>query len=446
MTSRIIELNDRAIRVSDESGIILQSPGFALVDDSIVLLGEEAEKQARLKPTSSYNKFWQQLSLDPLKDNSKFRHYGDIAHAHLLHLAEIAGLENEVIFAVPGSFNRQQLSILLGLAQHTPIKPVGVVDTAVAAAVAMAEADTVVYADMHLHQVVLTRLRHREGSYHSDSVIQIPGVGSQNFMDLMMQLATGLFIQQCRFNPQYDAASEQQLYNSLPSWLAQDEKEGNLILELKSGANTHTAKMPRESLINSLSSHYRKISEPVLALAENQPLQLLLSQDLAAMPGLVGALNRLADLQVVAADEPFQAVLRHQALIRSGDDGLHLVTTLPAGRSETQGDQKKTQERPTHALFKHRAYPVKDLEIVNGDAVNGAAVTGLPRPLKLSIEGLPTALGRFDLRRDGLYIESAADFRLNSQECRGSHKLALGDSISFPGSNETISVIRVNHG
>ena len=46
MALNVIELNDRGIKVGDESGIIVQSPGFALVVDDKLEVGETAEQQA----------------------------------------------------------------------------------------------------------------------------------------------------------------------------------------------------------------------------------------------------------------------------------------------------------------------------------------------------------------------------------------------------------------
>ena len=114
------------------------------------------------------------------------------------------------------------------------------------------------------------------------------GVGNQNFMDLMMQLATGLFIQQCRFNPQHNAESEQQLYNELPNWLKQDDgNQNSLLLDLKTSTAVYTAKMPRESLINHLSGYYQKIHRQLATLATEKNTDLLVSSAMAALPGLL---------------------------------------------------------------------------------------------------------------------------------------------------------------
>ena len=99
-------------------------------------------------------------------------------------------------------------------------------DSSAAAAATQAKSAQVIYLDLQLHQALVSSLELE--ALQTKATVQVPGVGSQSFMNLMMQMATNLFIQQCRFNPQHNAESEQQLYNMLPHWLGADD--GNLIL------------------------------------------------------------------------------------------------------------------------------------------------------------------------------------------------------------------------
>lgn len=443
MSLKVIELNDKAIRVGDSSGLLLHSPGFALADDNELHLGEKAEQQARLKPTRSYNKYWQELNLDPIDHGNEFRHHADIAHAHLQHLAAEADIGDDVILAVPGSFSRQQLSILLGLAQHCDFNVVGMVDSAVAASVAAAKSRNIIYADLQLHQVVLSKLSIADNQLQTGSTVQIPGVGSQNFMDLMMQMATGMFIQQCRFNPQHNANSEQQLYNELPGWLAQ-AREGNLILELKAGTTVHTAKMPYDSLVSSLNNHFKKINDQIGALATEADTQLLLSPNLAALPGFEASIAPAVDLLVLEPHTVNEASLEYRKLITSNPDGIQLVRNLPASASAGSHSQRQKPQRdfPTHVLFRHRALPVSSIEIENRESVNGDS--GAAGKLSLVIEGLPASLGRIEKRQDGVYFDSGeVEFLLNRQSKTGAHRLSVGDRVHFAGSDEELTLIQV---
>ena len=445
MSVKIIELNDRAVHVGDETGVILQSPGFALAEGSSIVLGEAAERQARLQPTNSYNKFWHELSLDPISHGNNFRHFADIAYAHLMHLAEESEIGGDVIFAVPGNFTRQQLAILLGLVNHTPFKAGGVVNSAVAAAALAAEASNIIYIDLQLHQAVVTRLNTQGDHLQAGTTIQVPGVGSQNFIDLMMQMATGMFIQQCRFNPQHNADSEQQLYNELPGWLAEAE-DGNLILELRAGETLHTAKMPRESLINSLGGHFNKINVQLAPMLTERDTQILISPAMAALPGFTASLPQQSQLIVLDQHAVSRSALEHQELIIAGDAGIKLVESLPVAKSKSANSSQTPQTAsPTHVLFGHRAVPIKDLQIANQAEVNGHA--GSANTLLLSITGLPEDLGRIYQSAGEVRFQSLADAsRVNGKPVTGETSLSIGDQIQFGSSAETMTLIQVSDG
>ena len=430
MSLKVIELNDNALRVGDESGILVESPGFALAGNKQLQLGEIAKQQARLQPTNSYNKYLHELSLDPISHAVGIRHAADIAYAHLLHLAEEGGVDEDMIFAVPGNFTHQQLAILLGLAKSSPFNTIGMVDSALGAAYWAGHAESIIYAEMQLHQVVLTKIIARDNQLTRESVIQVPSVGSQNFMDLMMQLATGLFIQQCRFNPQHDAESEQQLYNALPDWLRQNDTDQNsLMLELKANTAVHTAKMPRESLINNLSRHYKSIGQQIAELAVAGQSKILLSPEFAELPGLYSFLSQSFDLELLPVDAISSAILQNRDSIMKGEGHIQLITSLPKAEAKSTAHKhslKKSnegvQQRATHVLIGSTAIPLGSIE-------------------------LPEKLGRIEASKGGFYVDSGEqEFLLNQKKRSGRHELSLGDLIQAAQGSETIRLIQVSNG
>ena len=298
------------------------------------------------------NKYWHDLNLEPISHGNKFRHYADLAYAQLVHLAEVWEINNDVIFAVPGNFSRQQLAILLGLAQQSPFTTVGVVDSALAATATAAQSEHIVFADIQLHQVLLTKLAVVNDHLVTEGVVQIPGVGSQNFMNLMMQIATDIFIQQCRFNPQHNAESEQQLYNELPKWLLQDVKEKTLQLELKSASAMHTAKLPRATLITSLNEYYKKINEQISVIALSNNAELLLSKSLAELPAFQASLNQNSNVAIVEDHAVNTACYQYRDIINSSGEGIHLVNRLPM-------ESLRLQETASAVSYTHLTLPTK---------------------------------------------------------------------------------------
>ena len=454
MGLKVIELNDSGIVVGDKDGIIAQSPGFAFAAEDSLEIGEVAEQKARLQPTNSYNKYWHELSLEPISHGNNIRHFADTAYAQLLDLAKIGQIDSDVIFAVSGNFTRQQLAILLGLAKQCPFTPIGVVNSALAAATEGDHSGSTVYVDIQLHQVVLTKLVILEGELSIDSVIQVPGVGTQNFMDLMMQLTTGLFIQQCRFNPQHNAASEQQLYNELPYWLQQsDGDHGSLMMELKTEGSVHTAKMPRENLISSLNGQYQKINQQIDALTTDHSVRILLNSRMSALPGFIASLRGYSNLEVLDPHIVNAACYEYRDFIISDKEGIHLIDKLPIQAKNTiqllppesaEQEHDKEGNQPTHALYSNRALTVDVIDIKNQSLLNGH--TDASRAIVMSLPGLPEKLGRIEKRPGGIFLDCwVKEVLLNNNRVSGEQQLKLGDRIQFTKDSEEICLIQVSN-
>ncbi|MFT6295171.1 MAG: hypothetical protein ACJATW_001450 [Glaciecola sp.] len=449
MALKIIELNDGAIKVGDHSGIVARSPGFALVVGNELVLGERAEQQARLQPTKSYNKYWHDLSMEPLNHGNHLRHTADIAFAHLLHLAEIGEIESDVVLAVPGSFSSQQLAILLGLAKHSPINPIGVVDSGLAAGVAASASTPSLIIDFQLHQIVVTKLTLSNGLLTSESVVQIPGVGSQNFISLMMQQATDSFIQQCRFNPQHNAEYEQLLYNQMPLWLSQyDDSQTNLVLELKTRDALHVAKMPKEGLIASLQGHYKKINQELEPLLAGGYASLILNKDLASLPGYMASLPHFKSVKVLQDDAIIEACLGHAKKIVTHSDEIHLVRSLAiaAGAvvaSPADKTELGTSEVPTHFVFQNRAVALNGIQIRNTVTTERVANAN---SINVAAGDLPSLLGEISVNSNGAFIDGGKlEFYLNLKPVKGLQKICLGDKLQFTTQGEALTAIQVQN-
>jgi hypothetical protein len=449
MTLKIIELNDGAIKVGDHSGIVARSPGFALVVGNELVLGERAEQQARLQPTKSYNKYWHDLSMEPLNHGNHLRHTADIAFAHLLHLAEIGEIESDVVLAVPGSFSSQQLAILLGLAKHSPINPIGVVDSGLAAGVAASASTPSLIIDFQLHQIVVTKLTLSNGLLTSESVVQIPGVGSQNFISLMMQQATDSFIQQCRFNPQHNAEYEQLLYNQMPLWLSQyDDSQTNLVLELKTRDALHVAKMPKEGLIASLQGHYKKINQELEPLLAGGYASLILNKDLASLPGYMASLPHFKSVKVLQDDAIIEACLGHAKKIVTHSDEIHLVRSLAVAAgavvaSPADKTELGTSEVPTHFVFQNRAVALNGIQIRNTVTTERVANAN---SINVAAGDLPSLLGEISVNSNGAFIDGGKlEFYLNLKPVKGLQKICLGDKLQFTTQGEALTAIQVQN-
>ena len=441
MSLKVIELNDASLQIGDASGIIAASPGFALRKGREVILGAAAERQHRIYPTSSHDKFWHELNTEPLHVRGRIRHHADLAYSQLLELAGEAAVADRVLFAVPGHYGNRQLGLLLGFASQCPFSVSGMVDSALAAA-ADTSGEHIVHAGLHLHQVLLTSLIRKDGALAVDNVAPVPQLGRQQLLDVLLRTATGAFIRQCRFDPQHDAASEQELYSTLAAWVGGSSAEpGNIEMKLTAGATTHTAELARDQLLAVLQKSYAKLLRSLRPLTELPGAGILLDHRLALFPGAVAALSEAGPLRVVRPEAVTEACLRHHELI-GGGEGVHRIRALPDLDSPNKDPRPQAAHAaPTHVLFRNRALPVADLPLVS--KLNGSGGDAL----EFDLPGPSATLGRILKQKSQVMLDCGEiELRLNDVPVKGKQPLKLGDRIRFPGVADELLLIEVNHG
>ena len=437
MTICVIELNDNEIRVGSGNDIILRSPGYAFVDDDRIELGVAAAKKARLHPRASHNRYWKNLNQDPLQyPSSRARHNADLAFAQLLAIYEQAGKPEEVIFAVPATYSNAQLALLLGLVQASPLKAVGLVDSAVAATAPVAGRGNYVHVDMHLHQTILTRINVNEQVSRS-SVQLIDGTGMAAIFDTTAHLITDLFIKESRFDPQHHPETEQALYDQIPACMNSLQTHAEVSLEVQYQQTQHQAKLPAALLHQALQAHYEKIANAI------EPGDIcLLSHQLGKLPGLN---SQLKNTEILSELSVLQGCQTHESAIRSSGSTLNYVTSLPACSEPVITEVSKaienlndtsnhTKQDITHVLLEHNAYPLNKgrLYLSASGAINisdsidsHCSISLINGSVKLEPEGELTVFV------NGRHLKHAAD-------------VVAGDIVSFVGSKTEYTFIYVS--
>ena len=243
MSYAVIELNDSEVTVVQSGNIVASSPGIAVIKEDRIELGQAALQSTHIDPRNTFSRFWSNLNQDNFQRRTKLaRHNADLAFAHLLSLHEMAGEVDQVVFAVPGSFTTEQLSLLLGLAGASPFTVTGLVDSAVAATAATAGAGMYQHLDIHLHHTVVTVLEVSE-TVTRTAVKTVNDVGLLDLQDKCVNHIADLFIQQSRFDPLHHAVAEQALCNNLTQCLQGLETEADALIEIEFETTRYQARV-----------------------------------------------------------------------------------------------------------------------------------------------------------------------------------------------------------
>ena len=351
MSSVAIELNDAGVAIAKDGALLRESPGYALVDGDRVLVGTEAQRKARLQPRHVHSEFWERLGSDPLPRPSRLaRCQADLARAHLAHLwGPLSEDCDSVIFAVPGSFSRTQLGLLLGIAQSISIPVVGMVDGAVAGipdftpkaegrGSRRAGSDAkLLHIDLQLHRAVVTRLC-RAPTLRRTNVDTSSRVGLAVLWDACVALIAEEFVRQTRFDPLYRARTEQQLYDLLPRCLERLRQDTRVAIRMNDGSRSRRIVLRRSQLVEAMSPYTRRLASLVQAArGSDKATTLHLSARAYAVPGLAHALGGVSDSEPVGLEPGASALgaLARDRELRSSDGSIRFVSAVGSGRETT---------------------------------------------------------------------------------------------------------------
>lgn len=435
MSLHLIEIHDAGVRVLLGGKVLCVSPGVAVIEKSEVIVGLAAEARAHFEPRAANTRFWQQLNETPLRQkNRKCRHHADLAYHHLSAVLAEAGRPDEAIFAVPSTFEPQQLALLLGIAAACGLHVSGLVDYAVAALAGTAAPGAYAIAELYQHHAAVTSVRVGE-TVRREGVATIDQSGLSRIHEACVDLIADAFLEQSRFDPLHEAATEQLLYTHLPGWLNEARTAGELSLAIEYDGARFAARIPVREIL--------RITEMVLApVAEAVPsdANLVLAPWLARQPGAISHLPT----SITLPDNAVQlGMTEHRLALGTGKDGVTFTLELPRTTKPTLKSAASESIPQDNRAARGATQPTHVL----GGAVAHALT---PEPLNLSADGTIFRSGVHSapcsIAIEGEFARlkvSGSNVLVNGRHVATGCTLMAGDRISFNGGRTTFMAIRV---
>jgi hypothetical protein len=422
-----IELNDAELRVARPGEVLTVEPGCVLFDGAKLAIGHDAHRSARLLPGQIHDRFWAELSSEPLpRPHPQAHSVADLAFAQLASLWSRFGANvDAVVFVVPATFRREQLGLLLGIAEACGIPTRALVDAAVASSSEPQPGCELAHLDAGLHATVLTRLEQAEGVAAGASEIT-GSVGLAALRERWLERIAAAFLEQARFDPLHDAEAEQALFDLLPACLATLRTRDTARLEIEIRGRTHAAELSRADLSGAARELYAAVVDTLRrGLVADAPLALQVSQRLAALPGLLEALGTLPALRpiVVPAEAACLGALARLDTLPAPKGGVSLARRLGWQADAAPRTAPATLlPIPTHVVYAGiaRRVTTAGLEI-------GLDAAGLRLPAKSGARPHHCTLA---LRDGGLYLDGlgGGEAWVNDAPA-GSDRLRAGDRI-----------------
>lgn len=440
----VVDLNDICIFAETDSQQV-HSPGYALLQPGQdPVLGDKALQQSRLAPGITANRFWRDLSLNPVGvAHPQVRHQADLVWHHVKQINALLPLD-QALFLCPSHYTEEQLGLLSGILKAQEIVPAALVKRALTVGNLHPQADC--YLELQLHQMLLTSLQSEDGELVAENTRALQGDGLVGAFDLMLKAIQQRFIKETRFDPLHHANTEQQLVDALPELLNQLRRNETTVAHLQTGQDEYRAEIRRDELAKILSPLWQEISA-VLPEGSN----VLVDHTLYQLPGfdslalstteveinqLPGAARNLPIPEFADSDAPMY--LTRASVLQTQPDTVPSTEDEPKARGDSQAPatsgNNTTDDLPTHLLCQGVA--LRSSSIWLGVSDQGRLVLSEHEPKNKIALCVPAA--------SGLELEALGDIHINGERLVGKRLLQLADHLSsteVPGGATAIQVV-----
>ena len=353
-----------------------------------------------------------------------------MAFAHLEQLWHNLSEQSvtQVVLAVPGFYDRAQLSLLLGMAKESNIPVCGLIDTGLLTISQQPCLQDAMFLDISLHRISITQIK-SDGMLRKIDTRTITETGLFTLWDRWANIVAKQFIQTSRYDPMHQAESEQTLFDLLPTWIESGDRTSPF--ELNLDTVKYSTQVSGEQLLSACSTVYPDIVKTIRALVPaTQMASLFVSHRFQGFPGLQDSLQLIPNLEIdyLGNTTCIDAAEVHWDKLASTDGSVSHVTTLPV--SGKKSAPKTLHQSPTHLLVGTRAYGIQNalrIESFSGNALKESAnarCTLYPRGQEIFLESHDEAV------------------RLNGEPLNSETILSPGDQISLD--NNTATLITVN--
>ena len=372
-----IELNDRAVVLARGGNVLTSAP--STVFNAGAFAGANAWRELRSQPMATSSRHLGAL----LTQRGLSARTETLVAAELkARLAEQPLHDGERVWiATPAHASGAGLEALLGITRRLGLPIDGFMDSAAVVSAALESERNTIVLELGLHHAAATAVD-RDGSHarRRRSVLTERG-GFIELYQVWLDLISTTMVKRTRFDPLHDAATEQQLFDAMPSLTREVASTGNTTASVSKGRERFEVALTRDQFAQAAEPIYRSMAGLVHQLrSAGTPIAIVAPRPLADLPGVREQLEQFVGCEWVSIPDGFAAAatsLLDLPELASGEDSVRLLRRLPLQvqaalnggvARELMGQRRSGGPAPSHALLDGRAYSLSAESLVVGRA------------------------------------------------------------------------------
>ncbi len=379
MTVFAIELNDRAVSLARGGNVLTSAPSTVFNGTAGASAGANAWRELRSQPMATSSRHLGAL----LTQRGLSARTETLVAAELkARLAEQPLHDGERVWiATPAHASGAGLEVLLGITRRLGLPVDGFIDSAAVVSAALESERNTIVLELGLHHAAATAVD-RDGSHvrRRRSVLTERG-GFIELCQIWLDLISTTMVKRTRFDPLHDAATEQQLFDAMPSLTREAASTGNATASVTRGRERFEVALTRDQFAQAAEPIYRAMAGLLHQLRPaGTPIAMVVPRPLADLPGVREQLEQFVGCEWVSIPDGFAAAatsLLDLPELASGEDSVRLLRRLPLQvqaalndgvARELLGQRRSGGPAPSHALLDGRAYSLSAESLVVGRA------------------------------------------------------------------------------
>jgi hypothetical protein len=325
-----IDLNDRSVSFARDGRVLSSAPSAVWDGSSGDQPGANAWSGLRRQPTAASTRHLGSLLSQPVAAD---RTVALVAAELVRRLAEQAPTSEERVWmAVPARVAAQGLSAMLAIARNLSLPVDGFVDSAVASVAALGLERSAIVLEVGMHHAAATYIDRDGAQVRRRRTVMSERGGLMSFYQGWLELVSTTMVKRTRFDPLHDAATEQQLFDSLAGWAHEASARGAANAVLTKGAERFEVALTRDQFAQAAQSLHRELVRLLHELRPaGAPVTLVIPSAIGHLPGLRDELEQFVDCELVSLPDGFAArvISRLDLPERTSDDPVRLLRRLP---------------------------------------------------------------------------------------------------------------------
>jgi hypothetical protein len=221
---------------------------------------------------------------------------------------------------------------MLAIARNLSLPVDGFVDSAAASVAALGLERSAIVLEVGMHHAAATYLDRDGAQVRRRRTVMSERGGLISFYQGWLELVSTTLVKQTRFDPLHDAATEQQLFDSLAGWAREAADEGSVDAVLTKGTERFEVALTRDQFAQAGQSLHRELVRLLHELRPaGAPVALVVPAVIGHLPGLRDELEQFVDCELVSLPDGFAAaaISRLDLPQRADADPVRLLRRLP---------------------------------------------------------------------------------------------------------------------